>query len=527
MYKISKKIACTLAMAAMLSCNTVMAMETIKLPVEMKHSLTEDVQFVIGDGNYKVGNIVKSIPVPSYIKDKSPMLPLDLIIEMMGISKDRIDWKPETKTVTIFKDNQIIQMTIGKNTLIIDGNKMLMDTALEIKDGNTMIPIDFIEKVFDKKVSFNSITNKITIPVKKKMKPEENSNTWDYTYEMMLKKALDSSKDLKSAEMNVERTDSIKDDAKDDTEYIPTRYGSDVRYLKGNVAYLKYEKDNFEYELAKKKVDMIKDKIAYDVKNAYYEVLKDEDNKKLAKLAMDLTQEKAHLIDLSHREGFASDIENNQAKRDYEEAKKQYDLAVKELDKAYEKLNDLVRLDTKERYTLKDEVIFDANVEEDVDYHIARVIDKSPEIWALNEIVDLKDLNVDLYVFNLPVDYKWSFDMDPYEAKEIDAKMATVELGKVKQQYEQGLRELYTSLNQLKDQYEKYKITYEKAKDDLKMAKVNVAVGNELPITEKKAVLQLENSKKQLRETIMYYNKWAMMYNKPWIKSVSKEEKEN
>ncbi|QXM06742.1 stalk domain-containing protein [Crassaminicella indica] len=526
MYKRSKKIACTFAIATILSCNTVVAMENIQLPVEMNYSAIEDIEFIIGDVNYKVGSTVKAISIPPYIKDKKPMLPLDLIIDIMGINKACVDWKAETKTVTIFKENQIIQMTIGEKTLIVDGNKMLMDTAPEIKDGNTMIPIDFIEKVFDKKVSFNSITNKIVIPVKKQVN-EENVATWDYTYETMLKKALDSSRDLKAAEMNVERMDIIKDDSKDDTDYIPTRYGSDIRYLKGNVAYLKYKKNNFEYELAKKKVNMIKDRIAYDVKNAYYEVLKGEDNKKLAKLAMDLTQEKAKLTDLSHREGLASDIENNQAKRDYEEAKKQYDLAVKELDKAYEKLNDLVSLDAKARYTLKDEIIFDADIEEDVDYHIARVTDKSPEIWALNEIVDLKDLSVDLYVFNLPVDYKWSFDMDPYEAKEIDAKIATIELGKVKQKYEQGLRELYTSLKQLKDQYEKYKIAYEKAKDDLKMAKVNVAVGNELPIIEKKAILQLENSKKQLRETIMDYNKWVMMYNKPWINSVSKKDKEN
>ncbi|MBF8983733.1 TolC family protein [Lutibacter sp. B2] len=527
MYKKSKKMICMLSIVAILSCNTAFAMEVIKLPSEMMETEIENIEFMIGESSYKIGNIEKEMEVAPYVKNEIPMLSMMKVLEIMGISRERVDWKPETKTVMIFEDKNIIQIAVGKATLAVGGNKMVMNTTPEIKDGNMMIPIDFVEKVFGKKVSFNSITNKITIPMKKQINKDENMVTWDYTYEDMFKKAVDHSRDLKSANMDVERRDAIKDDAKDDTDYIPTRYGSDSRYLPGNTAYLKYKKNDFEYELSKKKVEMIKDKIEYDVKNAYYGVLKGEDNEKLAKLAMDLTKEKAYLTDLNYQEGFASEIENNQSKRAYEETKKQYDLAVKEREKAYEKLNDLVRLEAKERYVLKDEVIFEDHIEENIDYHITTVTSKSTEIWALNEIAKLKDLSVDLYVFNLPVDLKWSFDMAPYEAKEIDAKMATVELGKVKQQYNQGLRELHTSLNQLKDQYEKSKIEYEKGKDDLKMAKINVAVGNELPIMEKKAILRLENTKKQLRETMMDYNKGAMVYNKPWIKSASKEEKKS
>lgn len=522
MKKKMNRFICILSMAIFLSSHMTIGIENIKLSQNMNEKVLEEIKIYANDKGYNVEGAKKELETIPYIKDGCFMIPINFIVELTGLSKDSMSWNAGNKMMTIFKGQEIIQIKVDSNTLVIDGEKITMGTAVEMKDEHMMVPLKAIGDALDLSVKWNNKINTASIFIEKEKIRED---TWDYTYENLLDLALKSSRDLKTTEMDVERIEIIRDDAKDDSDFIPLRYGVNELELPANAAYLKFSKADFEYQLAKKTVEKIKEKIAYEIKINYYNVLKSEDNKKLAKMSLELMNQKKHLIDLNNREGFASDIEKRQTQRDYEESKKQYNLAEKELEKAYEKLNDLVGLDIKTRYTLKDELTFEKDID-DVDGHISRTIENSPDIWALEKIIRLKDLNVDLHVFNLDMKTKWSFGIDPYDAKEIDAKIAEVQLGKAKQQYSQKLRELHTTLKQLKEQYEKDAIIYEKAKDDLKMAKLNVEIGNELPITEKKAELQLENTKKQLREKMMAYNIGIMVYQKPWIMSQQENKKE-
>ncbi|MCT4618986.1 MAG: stalk domain-containing protein [Marinisporobacter sp.] len=523
MKKKVNKFICILSMVIFLSSNMGIAMENIKLPQNMNEKIMKEVKVYVNDKNYNEEGAIKQLEVIPYINDNCFMVPINFVMELAGISKDSISWDEVKKMMTIFKGQKIIQIEVDSNILVIDGEKITMGTDVEMKDGHMMVPLKSIGKVLNLSIKKNHKATTASIFIEKEQVKEDR---WDYTYENLLERALKNSRDLKSAEMDIERTEIIRDDANDDTDAIPLSYGVGAAELPANAAYLKFSKADFEHQLAEKGAKKIKEKIAYDVKDAYYNVLKSEDNKKLAKMGLALMSEKKHLIDLNNREGFASDIEKRQIQREYEEAKKQYNLGQKELEKAYDKLNHLVGLDIKERYILKDELIFEKDMNEDVDIHILRTIENSSDIWALEKIIRLKDLDVNLHVFNLDMRTKWSFGIDPYDAKEIDAKMAEVKLGKAKQQYEKSLRELYVNLSQLKEQYEKEVILYEKAKDDLKIAKLNVEVGNELPIIEKKAILQLEKIKKQLREKIMIYNKVTMVYEKPWIMNQKENKKE-
>lgn len=507
---------CVVAVTAMFSSNAAIAAETIKMPADVVEKTVEEVKFVIDDTNYIIGNETKKADTAPYIKNGRTMMPVRYAVEAVGINSDDVKWDEEAKTVTIFKGDQIIQLTIGSDLLVVDGNRIKMDATAEIKDGRTMLPVSSIAKALGIEVKWNSMTKTITIYVEKKNKGEEKEAEvdadplWDYAYEDLLNKALANSRELKKAEFEVERTESMRDNAKDMSNYIPLGNppGPGME-ADANQTYQMFKGQDFQHRMAKKQVDITKDTLAYNLKNAYYDVLESEDNKKIAKLAVDVESQNYKHAGLKYTQGLVSELEKKQAERNYEEAKKKYDMAVKELEKKYEKLNDFAGIDVKARYALKDDLAFQPIAQEDVDVHIRSVIAESPVIWALEQKIDLADLGLKLYVFNA--------GLESYDVKEINIKKAEIDLNSAKQTYDQSLRNLYTSLNQLKDQYETNKIALDKAKDDLRVAKVNVELGKMLPIDVQKATLQLEKTKKQLRDTIRNYNIRAMAYEKLWI----------
>ncbi|QEK13249.1 hypothetical protein FQB35_13750 [Crassaminicella thermophila] len=504
MHSAIKKIGIGLSIFTLLSSTALAAEKSLN-----------EVVFTIGQAKYQVGDTIKDIDIAPYIKNGRTMLPVRYVGEVIGVASKDITWDGASKTVTIFKENSIIQMSIGNNTLIKDGQRIIMDVAPEIVNGRTMLPVSYIAKALDIEIKWNSIARTVTVLTENNLvEQKEEKVTWDYNYDQLLEKALKSSKDLKKAEMLVEKAEELEDDATDKfkrTNTIPREMTSDPDVAgKKHLVYRNLKAQRFALEKAEKDVETMKEKIAYDLKNAYYDVLKSENNKKLAELGLEIKREMMRHTNLRYEQNMASEYEKNKAKREYEEAKKKYEMSQKALDMAYEALNYLVGLNPDERYTLEGQIVFDQipEVDLDIDSHIPTMINKSPQIWALEKKIDLAQLGLDLFVFN--------YDGD-YEATKIDRKTLDIDLSNLKQAYEENLRKLHTGLETLKKQYESTKIALEKAEDDLNVVKLNFEVGNAIELEVKAASFKVEELKKQLDEIVMNYNDKATLYEKPWL----------
>ncbi|QZY54116.1 stalk domain-containing protein [Crassaminicella profunda] len=483
------------------------AEELIQLPTDFADANIMDVKLIANEKNYQVGEKVMLLKVAPYIKEDSFMLPLEFLLDMMGMKQENMTWDQGTNVIRLFKGDNIIQMAIGKSQWRIDGRSIEMKTQVELKDGVVMVPLSMATKVWDTKYTYNSLTKTVTFSIQKEKK--EVLKKGDYTYEELLERVYKYSRDLKRLDMNVDRAEMNKDEAKDRVKSTPIGTGNGEDDAARTSDYLELEQNRIELKKAENNIDMKKDQLAYDFKKAYDNILKQEDHMKIKKLELEIANENMKQMRIKYEYGSVSENEKIQAKRDEDQAKKDYEMALEDLDKDYEKLNDMVGFKKEERYSLEDRISFDVMDDEDVEYHIARMISISPEIWGSEQSVRMKDLGVKLYTFNA--------GGPSYGSKKMDLKEANMDLGDKKKAYGEKLRNTYKILKRYKDEYNNSILSYEKAKDDLKKAKIDLEIGSMTPIEFKRKTLDLEREKKNLKDKIMDYNELLMKYDKPWI----------
>ncbi|MBX6395485.1 MAG: copper amine oxidase N-terminal domain-containing protein, partial [Alicyclobacillaceae bacterium] len=75
--------------------------------------------FTVGSTTYTVNGQTQTMDVAPYLKnDGRVMLPVRFVANALGVSDDHIVWNGADQSVTIFKGNSIVKMTVGSNTMI-------------------------------------------------------------------------------------------------------------------------------------------------------------------------------------------------------------------------------------------------------------------------------------------------------------------------------------------------------------------------------------------------------------------------
>jgi hypothetical protein len=82
---------------------------------------------------------------PQIISDRT-FVPMRKIFEALGAT---VSWNDETKTVTGRKNDTVVNLTIGSNILLKNGDSKLLDVAPTIIDSRTLVPIRAIAEAFD------------------------------------------------------------------------------------------------------------------------------------------------------------------------------------------------------------------------------------------------------------------------------------------------------------------------------------------------------------------------------------------
>lgn len=128
--------------------------ETTK-PVKVTMSLLN------GKASNGAGNI--ELFVKPYIEKGRTMAGVRDIATLLGIEAKNIIWDAKDKTVLIKTQDLEIKFTINEKYILVNGEKVAIDVAPQIKDGRTVLPIAHLARILGMKVEFIAETKEVIL----------------------------------------------------------------------------------------------------------------------------------------------------------------------------------------------------------------------------------------------------------------------------------------------------------------------------------------------------------------------------
>ena len=105
------------------------------------------------------GNAVKTDTDP-IMRNGSVLVPMRAVFEEMGCS---VEWDDSEKKVTVSKDGINVTVTIGANTMNVNGKEITLDIPAEIVNERTMIPVRAVSEALECNVDWNEDSNTVVI----------------------------------------------------------------------------------------------------------------------------------------------------------------------------------------------------------------------------------------------------------------------------------------------------------------------------------------------------------------------------
>lgn len=112
--------------------------------------------FVIGSTIYRAGDIEKEMDIAPYIKNNRTYLPVRYVAEVLGINENNIIWDKNSQMVSLLKGNKVVQITIGKKRIAVNGTSIPIDVVPEFKNDRVMLPITHISQALGSQVRWDA-----------------------------------------------------------------------------------------------------------------------------------------------------------------------------------------------------------------------------------------------------------------------------------------------------------------------------------------------------------------------------------
>lgn len=95
-----------------------------------------------------------------YIKQNRTYVPIRFIAESFNME---VIWEPVEKKAVVKNDELTLELWIGSNKLLVNGEEISMDVEVEGVNGRTMVPVRYIAEVLGCAVDWNNTTASVEI----------------------------------------------------------------------------------------------------------------------------------------------------------------------------------------------------------------------------------------------------------------------------------------------------------------------------------------------------------------------------
>lgn len=100
---------------------------------------------IINDNNLKLGEIQKS-------EKEQIMLPLRLISEQLNYL---VKWNNKDRSIELSTEQETFSLKIGQSKVKVGKKEIDLDTSISMKNGKTLVPIEFFDRVLNLKLAWN------------------------------------------------------------------------------------------------------------------------------------------------------------------------------------------------------------------------------------------------------------------------------------------------------------------------------------------------------------------------------------
>lgn len=95
-----------------------------------------------------------------YIKQNRTFVPIRFIAESFNME---VLWEQEEKKATVKYDDLVLEVWIGSNKFLVNGEEKIMDVEVEGVNGRTMVPVRYFAEALDCSVDWNYMTASVEI----------------------------------------------------------------------------------------------------------------------------------------------------------------------------------------------------------------------------------------------------------------------------------------------------------------------------------------------------------------------------
>jgi hypothetical protein len=119
----------------------------------------------IGDPTIVINGKTVVMETAPYIKNQRTYVSVTYAALACGVAPENIMWDGVNRTVTVIKGDRIAQFKIGSNVMTLNGAVINMDTAPEIVNARTMMPVTWVALALGGNTAWDAATQTVTVTV--------------------------------------------------------------------------------------------------------------------------------------------------------------------------------------------------------------------------------------------------------------------------------------------------------------------------------------------------------------------------